>query len=84
MIISVSVGLRMGLLPFTGKQRHHIHHPFSRIDVSLVAGGYEGVDYDGTICSIVIVSVAIVVQTDLKQPYDLLDTFNTPFMQMRF
>ena len=69
MIISVSVGL----LPFTGKQRHHIHHPFSRIDVSLVAGGYEGVDHGGAICGVVIVAVAIVVQADLQWAYDHLN-----------
>ena len=72
--ISVSVGFRMSLLPFTGKQllqrcevirgdafqlRHHILHPFSRIDIGLVAGGYEGVDHGSAICGIVIVAVAI-------------------------
>ena len=36
------------LLPFTGK---HILYPFSRIDVSLVAGDYEGVDHGSAICS---------------------------------
>ena len=36
-----------------------VDHPFSRIDIGLVAGDYEGVDHGGTICSIVIVAVAV-------------------------
>lgn len=44
-----------------------------RIDIGLVAGGYEGVDHGSAICGIVIVAVAIVVQADLQWAYDLLD-----------
>ena len=36
-----------------------VDHPFSRIDVSLVAGGYEGVDHGSAICVVVIVAVAV-------------------------
>ena len=50
-----------------------VYHPFSRIDVGLVAGGYEGVDHGIAICGVVIVAVAIVVQADLQWAYDLLD-----------
>lgn len=78
----------MGLFPFTGKQplhgcevirgdafypRHNILHPFSRIDICLVAGGNEGVDHSSTIGSIMIVAVTVVVQTDHQRPYDFLD-----------
>lgn len=48
-------------------------HPFSRIDIGLVAGDYEGVDHGSSICGVVIVAVAIVVQADLQWAYDLLD-----------
>ena len=75
----------MSLLPFTGKQllqrcevvrgyafhlQHHILHTFSRIDIVLVADGYEGVDYSGMICGVVIVAVAMVVQADLQWAFD--------------
>ena len=36
-----------------------VDHPFSRIDVSLVGGGYEGVDHGSAICVVVIVAVAV-------------------------
>ncbi|MBQ0080943.1 MAG: hypothetical protein KBS95_05280 [Alistipes sp.] len=70
------VGVGMGLLPFAGKEHlqrgevirgnsfhlwHHIHHPFSWIDIGLVASSDKGVDHSSSICSIMIVSVAIVV-----------------------
>lgn len=48
-------------------------HPFSRIDIGLVIGGYEGVEHDSAICGVVIVAVAIVVQADLQWAYNLLD-----------
>ena len=52
---------------------HVVYHLFSRIDIGLVAGGYEGVNHGSAIYGVVIVAVAIVVQDDLQWAYDLLD-----------
>ena len=46
-----------------------------RIDIGLVAGGYEGVDHGSAICGVVIVAVAIVVQAYLQWAYDVSSNF---------